>query len=198
MDGLQGHLMREELVNVFCKEYTKHLSTLHAQANAQRKSLESQRDSLFKERERLIQAIKDGIPASMVKDDLESVSERIEKAEQALTVQPALKPLIHPTMASRYHQAIKDLKASLNADGARAEASQHLRGLIEKVVLTPEEGEKGLRIDLYGDLAGILNMSLETKDMKILDKLCLNASNDNKAINGAEAHIDRIGSGSRI
>ncbi len=198
LDGLQGHLMREELVNVFCKEYTKHLSTLHAQANAQRKSLESQRDSLLKERERLIQAIKDGIPASMVKDDLESVSERIEKAEQALTVQPALKPLIHPAMVSRYHQAIKDLKASLNADGARAEASQHLRGLIEKVVLTPEEGEKGLRVDLYGDLAGILNMSLETKDMKILDKLCLNASNDNKAINGAEAHIDRIGSGGQI
>lgn len=198
LDGLQGHLMREELVNVFCKEYTKHLSTLHAQANAQRKSLESQRDSLLKERERLIQAIKDGIPASMVKDDLESVSERIEKAEQALAVQPALKPLIHPAMASRYHHAIKDLKASLNTDGARAEASQHLRGLIEKVVLTPEEGEKGLRVDLYGDLAGILNMSLETKDMKILDKLCLNASNDNKAINGAEAHIDRIGSGSRI
>lgn len=198
LDGLQGHLMREELVNVFCKEYTKHLSTLHAQANAQRKSLESQRDSLLKERERLIQAIKDGIPASMVKDDLESVSERIEKAEQALAVQPALKPLIHPAMASRYHHAIKDLKASLNTDGARAEASQHLRGLIEKVVLTPEEGEKGLRVDLYGYLAGILNMSLETKDMKILDKLCLNASNDNKAINGAEAHIDRIGSGSRI
>ncbi len=198
LDGLQGHLMREELVNVFCKEYTKHLSTLHAQANAQRKSLESQRDSLLKERERLIQAIKDGIPASMVKDDLESVSERIEKAEQALAVQPALKPLIHPAMASRYHHAIKDLKASLNTDGARAEASQHLRGLIEKVVLTPEEGEKGLRVDLYGDLAGILNMSLETKDMKILDKLCLNASNDNKAINGAEAHIDRIGSGGWI
>ena len=198
LDGLQGHLMREELVNVFCKEYTKHLSTLHAQANAQRKSLESQRDSLLKERERLIQAIKDGIPASMVKDDLESVSERIEKAEQALTVQPELKPLIHPAMASRYQQAIKDLKASLNADGARAEASQHLRGLIEKVVLTPEEGEKGLRVDLYGDLAGILNMSLETKDMKILDKLCLNASNDNKAINGAFAHIDRIGSGGWI
>ena len=173
--------MREELVNVFCKEYTKHLSTLHAQVNAQRKSLESQRDSLLKERERLILAIKDGIPASMVKDDLESVSERIEKAEQALTVQPALKPLIHPAMASRYHHAIKDLKASLNADGARAEASQYLRGLIDKVVLTPEEGEKGLRIDLYGDLAGILNMSLETKDMKTLDKLCLNASNDNKA-----------------
>ena len=151
-----------------------------------------------KEFERLILAIKDGIPASMVKDDLESVSERIEKAEQALTVQPALKPLIHSAMASRYRHAIKDLKASLNADGARTEASQHLRGLIDKVVLTPEEGEKGLRIDLYGDLAGILNMSLETKDMKILDKLCLNASNDNKAINGAFAHIDRIGSGGRI
>lgn len=60
------------------------------------------------------------------------------------------------------------------------EAMQHLRGLIDKVVLTPEEGEKGLRVDLYDDLAGILNMSLETKDMKILDKLHLNASHDNK------------------
>ena len=81
----------------------------------------------------------------VVTDDLESVSERIEKAEYALTVQPELKPLIHPAMASRYHQTIKELKAS-----------QHLRGLIEKVVLTPEEGDKGLRIDLFGDLAGIL------------------------------------------
>ena len=41
-------------------------------------------------------------------------------------------------------------------------------------------------------------MSLETKNMKVLDKLRLNASNDNKAINGAFAHIDRFGSGGRI
>lgn len=198
LDGLQSHLMREELVSVFCKEYTKHLSSLHSQANSQRKSLESQRESLLKERERLIQAIKDGIPASMVKDDLESVSGSIESAEQALKVQPELKPLLHPAMASRYQQAIKDLNASLNTEGARAEASQHLRRLIDKVVLTPKEGEKGLRVDLHGDLAGILNMSLETKDMKILDRLCLNASNDNKTINGAYAHIDRIGSGGWI
>lgn len=199
LGAMQTHLMREELVSIFCTEYTKHLNSLHAQANAQRKSLESQRESLLKERDRLIQAIKDGIPASMIKDDLESISGRIENTEHALRVQPALKPLLHPAMASRYHQAIKDLNASLNAEGSRAEASQHLRGLIDKVVLTPEEGEKGLRIDLHGDLAGILNMSLETKDMKILDRLCLNASNDNnKAINGADAHIDRIGSGGRI
>ena len=115
-----------------------------------------------------------------------------------MKVQPELKTLLHPAMTSSYQQAIKDLNVSLNAEGARAEASQHLRGLIDKVVLTPKEGEKGLRIDLHGDLAGILNMSLETKDMKILNKLCLNASNENKAINEGFVHIDRIGSGGRI
>jgi hypothetical protein len=81
---------------------------------------------------------------------------------------------------------------TLSSTGKRIREA--FEGLIDKVVLTPEEGVKGLRIDLYEDLAGILNMSLETKDMKILDKLCLNASNDNKAF----AHIDRIGSGGWI
>ncbi len=134
----------------------------------------------------------------MVKDDLEAISERIEKAEKSLSFKHAMKPIVHPAMASRYQQAINNLKRSLGADETRSEASEYLRGLIDKVVLTPEEGAKGLRIDLFGDLAAILNMSLEARDMNDLNRLCLDASNDNQPINGAEAHIDRIGCGSWI
>ena len=67
LDGLQSYLMREDLVSVFCKEYTKHLSSLHAQANTQRKSLEPQHESLLKERDRLIQVIRKVIPAAWSK-----------------------------------------------------------------------------------------------------------------------------------
>ncbi|MGC1507117.1 recombinase zinc beta ribbon domain-containing protein [Ketobacter sp.] len=198
LDALQSRLMHEDLVSVFCVEYTKHLNHLHANANKQRTTLETQRANLMKERERLIQAIKEGIPASIVKDDLESVSERIERAEQALTNKPMPKPLLHPAMASRYHQAVKELQTTLNNEERRAEANEHLRRLIDKIVLTPNGEEKGLKIDLYGDLAGILNMSLEDKDMNLLERLSLNVSNDNQLTHGAEAHIDRIGSGGWI
>jgi len=47
----------------------------------------------------------------------------------------------------------------LNQDGSRSEASQLLRTLVDKIVLTPKEDNQGLSIDLYGDLAGILNLA---------------------------------------
>jgi len=37
--------------------------------------------------------------------------------------------------------------------------------LVEKIVLTPKDGEENLQIDLYGDLAAILNIAMEKKDM---------------------------------
>ncbi|MEJ2419225.1 MAG: helix-turn-helix domain-containing protein [Exilibacterium sp.] len=36
-----------------------------------------------------------------------------------------------------------------------------LRSLVEKIVLTPKPGPEGLRIDLYGNLAGILRVATE-------------------------------------
>lgn len=194
---LQTRLMKEEMVDIFCAEYTKHLNMLHVQQNAKHKALQAELSALGKERDNLIQAIKDGIAASLVKDDLERVTAQIKNVEAALQKQPEAKALLHPAMASRFHHAIKDLRASLNADGCRSEASEHLRGLIQKVVLTPKEGDKGLKIDLYGDLAGILNLSMENKDMKemsILERLQLLPVNDNNP----EAFQDRIGSGGWI
>ncbi|MCK4841520.1 MAG: hypothetical protein KAT04_06515, partial [Methylococcales bacterium] len=73
-------------------------------------------------------------------------------------------------MASRFYQTVKDLRNGLNTEDSRNEASEHLRALVDKIVLTPKGGEKELSIDLYGDLAGILNMATENKDMGKLMK----------------------------
>ena len=40
-------------------------------------------------------------------------------------------------------------------------ATEALRGLIDQIILTPQDGE--LQIDVRGDLAGILNISLKRK-----------------------------------
>ena len=99
-------------------------------------------------------------------------------------------------------RVVSDLRKSLNQDSACQEASEHLRGLVEKIVLTPKDSEENLQVDLYGDLAGILNIATETKDMmrpEILERLQLLPANDNNAAYSQEmSHIDSIGSGGRI
>lgn len=94
---------------------------------------------------------------------------RQEEVKSQLETQPADKSLLHPVMASRFHESVKDLANVLNQDDARSEASEHLRGLVYKVVLIPPKGgENDLRIDLCGDLAGILNMAAPGKNTKNL------------------------------
>ena len=48
---------------------------------------------------------------------------------------------------------------SLNDDSVRLEAADLLRGMIDRIVLTPDAGE--LRIKLYGDLAEILEFATQ-------------------------------------
>ena len=62
-------------------------------------------------------------------------------------------------MAQRYRHQVENLRNALDSQNGRGEAAEHLRGLIDKIVLTPEEGRADLRIDLYGDLAGILSIA---------------------------------------
>ncbi len=197
ISALKTRLMREELIEIFCTEYTKHLNILNNQKSASQKRHRVELNKLENERVNLIQAIKDGIAASMIKDDLTRVTARKEAVSALLAAEPVNKPLLHPAMASRFHQSVKDLSNVLNQDNGRAEASEHLRGLVSKIVLTPKTGEDDLRIDLYGDLAGILNMAAGGKDMKnmiTIERLELSPANDNNP----QAFQDSVGCGGRI
>jgi len=70
-------------------------------------------------------------------------------------------PLLHPSMADLYREKVEQLAAALQADGSRLEASETLRGLIDSIVLIPQEGQ--LRIELRGNLAAMLAVAQETK-----------------------------------
>ncbi len=64
-------------------------------------------------------------------------------------------------------------------------------------MLTPKNGKQGLSIDLYGDLARILNMAMENKDMRKfneINRLQLLPANDNIS----DTIQDSVGSGGRI
>ena len=52
-------------------------------------------------------------------------------------------------------------------EGTRTEATEILRGLIDEISLTPENGE--LRIDLRGELASILKLAVGSKKLATED-----------------------------
>jgi hypothetical protein len=73
--------------------------------------------------------------------------------------------LLHPNMAGYYRDQVAQLREALSGNG-QAEAIDLIRKLIDRIVLTPVEDEKGrktLSIDLHGHLAGILSLATKAK-----------------------------------
>ncbi len=162
LNALKQHLMDPDLCRVFCDEYTRHMNELRMQHNAALEGYRAELAKLKREKEQLVQAIKDGVPGHAVKDDFERNYDRQKELELLLDTTHEAPTLIHPRMAERYHREVRNLISSLNDGDHRTEAADILRSLIDKIVLTPHEKEERLMIDVHGDLAGILQIATET------------------------------------
>jgi site-specific DNA recombinase len=103
----------------------------------------------------------DGVPASEVRDELNANALRREELKARLAAADAPPPLLHPEMAQLYRQKVTTLAQALEHPETRTEASDALRGLIDAIVLTPDEG--ALRIELRGNLAAMLGAAQNAK-----------------------------------
>ncbi len=160
LGALQSQLMDPELCALFCKEYTEHLNRLR---RTRIDATEHQRKELAKlerERVRIVDAIKNGLPADMVREDAERISSRMEVLKNTLESEPASEPILHPAMADMYAREVQRLIKTLNEPDHREEAAGLIRGLIDKIVLTPAPNRDRLMVNLEGDLAQILAMSV--------------------------------------
>ena len=86
---------------------------------------------------------------------------REDEIKVKLAASPEPKVYLAPNMAAIYRERIEGLHQALAVGGERDQAHEAVRGLIEKVVLTPVEGV--LRIDLHGEAAAILLLSATGK-----------------------------------
>ena len=60
------------------------------------------------------------------------------------------------SLAEIYRQKVASLQTALNDPALRDQAFELIRSLIDQILLTPENGT--LRVDIKGDLAGILEL----------------------------------------
>ena len=168
LDALRGKLMDPELFRVFCDEFAREVNRLRIQEHTQTEADRRELARIDRDLDKLVQAPLDGAPASSVKAKMERLETRKIELTAGLAAAEAPPPLLHPRMAEIYRRKVADLHAALNDDDVtRAEATGILRSLIDAIVLVPAGGE--LKIELRGDLAGILNVTAKEKSPSFTD-----------------------------
>jgi site-specific DNA recombinase len=194
LDALANHLMDPEAVKLFCEAYTAERNRLAAAATSNRTVLEKDLASTKRDHAKLVDAIIAGVPAEQVKDKMIALDARRRELEAQLEAQDAAPaPLrLHPKMSETYRARVAALIRGLGDAEGFEEAREAIRGLIEKIVLSPREGGEGLAIDLHGALASLLLLATAASDQQAT-RLASTARNG-KSSAGAELQgIDNIG-----
>ncbi|MCJ8274358.1 MAG: zinc ribbon domain-containing protein [Psychrosphaera sp.] len=163
LNALQGQLMQPELFEAFSKEYTAHMSTLSQRQNQSTELAKAKLEKLASAKANIITAIREGIPAAAVKDELIKIEAEREETKITL-LKDTPKPIeIKANMAERYREKITNLCANLNQEDTRQEAADLIRNLVEKVTIQPDKYGTQLELTLYGDLAGMLSLASDSE-----------------------------------
>ena len=103
----------------------------------------------------------DEIAVDEGKTEIKALDSRRKELQAQLVTADEPPPLLHPKMADLYRQKVTALAQALQRSETRTEATEALRGLIDAIVLTPDQGE--LRIELKGNLAAMLSATTNAK-----------------------------------
>ncbi|MFO1344697.1 MAG: recombinase zinc beta ribbon domain-containing protein [Rhodocyclaceae bacterium] len=152
LEALRANLMDEELCKEFCQAYTGRVNELRTKHNASLAGYRAEMGKLERERQQIIKSIADGVPGSLLKDRAVIVEKRREELAVLLEKTEEAPILFHPNMAGHYHKEVKNLIGSMNDSATRSEAGTILRSLIDRIILSPQDGPQGLSVDLVGDL----------------------------------------------
>jgi site-specific DNA recombinase len=156
LDGLRHHLMEPKLFRDFCAEFTREINRQRGDQEGRREQLAAELRQVERRLRRMVEAIAEGVPARTLKDELLALEHRQDQLKIELAAAPEPEPTrLHPNLAEIYRAKVAALHEALADEASRDEAFELIRSLIDKVVVTPAEG------DLHGELAGILGLCRE-------------------------------------
>ena len=160
LESLQKNLMDPKLVEVFCKEYRAHVNRLRMEHNASLAGNKAELKKLGRRQDQIVQAVMDGYASEKLKQESNTIDAREKELGRLIAGEREAPVLLHPNMADRYRKEVTGLISALSDEKHKEEAIGLLQSLVDKVVLTPDPNSDELLIDLYGDLAGILNVAI--------------------------------------
>jgi len=152
--------MAPDLVAAFVDEFNAEMRKLAT--SAERETLAARRTLAEIERKlaAIVRAIEDGAYTPTLNARLTALEQEKAQTEARLRAgkhAPVLR--LHTNLAELYRNKIGRLAEALNAPETVAETAEVMRGLIDRIVLTPTGGE--LRAELHGDLAVLARFAQE-------------------------------------
>jgi site-specific DNA recombinase len=98
--ALREKLMRRDLCEDFCREYVRELNRLRMEHRTELSSARTELVTAEREIRKLVQAIKDGVSALSIKDELLSLEARRAELQSRLNA-PEMPELLHPAHGRR-------------------------------------------------------------------------------------------------
>lgn len=158
-EGLKTYLSQPIGLRTFVQEFHLHLRDMESEKNKERTVFEKKLDKTNRKIKSIIGAIEDGLYNPDMKEHmaiLQADKERINlQLEQFDNEDDKLTFL--PNLGEAYEKYVDDLRATLNRDQSKTQATELLRSLIERIILVPEIENEGLYIEIEGKLASILH-----------------------------------------
>jgi site-specific DNA recombinase len=163
LNALSHRLMEPALFKEFCEEFTREMNRLSMEGRASIDTARTEIKRIDRELDTLLDLILKGGAADRINEKMVKLEGRKKHLESFLVEVAEPPPLLHPNMAHHYRVQVTELHEALQEDSEakRMAAADIIRSLVNEIILTPEDGE--LKIDVRGDLAGILEVSLRTK-----------------------------------
>ena len=152
LSGLKERLMTPDLVASFIDAFNNEMRNLATSAEREGLSVKRTLADVERKLTAIVRAIEDGGYNSTLKARLTALEQEKAQAEIRLrNSKPAPVLRLHTKLPELYRSKVDRLAEALNAPDTVAEAAEIMRGLIDRIILTPQ-GD-ALRAELHGDLA---------------------------------------------
>src|SRR5262245_46454044 len=185
LKALQEKLLRHDLFEEFCEEFTREMNRLRVEQRATISSAKREVDRIGTRIKKLLNLmLDDEIAVNEGKAEIKALDARRKELQAQLETADEAPPLLHPGMADLYRQKVTTLAQALEQPDTRTEATEALRGLIDAIILTPADGK--LRIELKGNLAAMLSAATNAKRSPETGDLSLQV----EMVAGARNHLD--------
>nr|WP_281396722.1 hypothetical protein [Roseospira visakhapatnamensis] len=158
--ALKDQLMAPDLVEDFCVTFREHMEAQRVQAQANRKTVEADLEKAERKIASLIDAIAEGFRSPDLQTRLDTLSAHRDDLRAKLSAAPPALPPFTVDLATLYRQQVGRLHATLQDPKTRQEAVEHLRTLIEEVRVGPPLDRGGREVELIGEIASMIELSL--------------------------------------
>ncbi len=156
MAGLKEKLMEPEAAAEAMKAYAEETNRLNRERRALGATDRKELAGIEKRIASMLDAIEEGGYVRGMSDRLRELEARQDELAERLATVPADLPDIHPNIAMVYRRKVERLAEALADPRDRDEAAEAIRGLIERIVLTPGAKRGELHAALHGDLGTIV------------------------------------------